>query len=32
MESGGHDVVRVACQNGNVVPGGAVPYADRLIV
>lgn len=32
MELGGHDVVRVAGEDGDTVAGCAVPYANSLIV
>lgn len=32
VEEGGHNVVGVACEDGNAVAGSAVPYADRLVV
>ena len=32
MEEGRHDIVRVTGENGYAVTGGAIPYANGLIV
>ena len=32
MEEGRHDIVGVTGENGYAVPGGAIPYANGLIV
>jgi hypothetical protein len=32
MELGGHDEVRVSGEDGDAVAGGAVPYANCLVI